>query len=126
MKSPSGSKKTNPNKANLHFTAENAEYAEKKDICISDCLIKKYALYPISPRSLRTRRLMKNKPKQSQFVFFTAENAELAEQKKICVTFYLTKKYNPNVLSPRSRRTRRLMKNKANFKRGLAKMGHYE
>jgi len=58
--------KTNPNKANLHFTAENAEYAETKDICISDCLIKKYALFPISPRSLRTRRLMQNKPKQSQ------------------------------------------------------------
>ena len=57
---------SNPNKANLHFTAENAEYAEKKDICISDCLIKKYALYPISPRSLRTRRLIKNKAKQSQ------------------------------------------------------------
>ena len=53
--------KTNPNKANLHFTAENAGYAKRKDICISDCLIKKYALYPISPRSLRTRRLMKNK-----------------------------------------------------------------
>jgi len=58
---------SNPNKANLHFTAENAEYAEKKDICISDCLIKKYALYPISPRSLRTRRLMKNKANQTQF-----------------------------------------------------------
>jgi len=53
--------KTNPNKANLHFTAENAGYAEKKDICVSDCSIKKYALCPISPRSLRTRRLMKNK-----------------------------------------------------------------
>jgi len=62
MKSPSGSKKTNPNKANLRFfAAENAEYAEKKDICVSGCLIEKYTLYPISPRSLRTRRLMKNK-----------------------------------------------------------------
>ena len=65
------------NKANLHFTAKNAEFArlgealrrsqaEKKDICVSDCSIKKYALCPISPRSLRTRRLIKNKAKQSQ------------------------------------------------------------
>ncbi len=60
--------KTNPIKANLHLTAENAEYAEKNDICVSDCSIKKYALYPISPCSglghpvyLRTLRLMKNK-----------------------------------------------------------------
>ncbi len=66
--------KTKPNKANLHFTAENAEYAEKKDICVSDCPIEIYALYHISPCSglghpvdLRTRRLMKNKAKQSQF-----------------------------------------------------------
>ncbi|MFQ6035235.1 MAG: hypothetical protein ACE5NM_05230 [Sedimentisphaerales bacterium] len=51
----------------VFFTAENAEYAGKKDICVSDCSIKKYTLYPISPRSLRTRRLMKNKPNQSQF-----------------------------------------------------------
>ena len=36
-----------PIKANLHLTAENAEYAEKKDICVSDCPIEKYALYPI-------------------------------------------------------------------------------
>ena len=50
-----------PIKPNLHFTAENAGDAERKDICVSDCPIKKYALYPISPRSLRTRRLMKNK-----------------------------------------------------------------
>ncbi len=72
-----------PNKANLHFTAENAEYAEKKDISVSDCSIEKYALYPISPCSLRTWRLTPTplrttrggvngkqsqfKPKQSQF-----------------------------------------------------------
>ncbi|MHC4459676.1 MAG: hypothetical protein ACYS0I_21770, partial [Planctomycetota bacterium] len=62
--------KTKPNKANLHFTAENAEYAEKKYISVSDCSIEKYALYAISPCSgighpvdLRTRRLMKNKAK---------------------------------------------------------------
>ena len=61
--------KTNPIKANLHLTAENAEYAEKKDIFVSDCPIEKYALYPISPCSglghpvdLRTWRLMENKP----------------------------------------------------------------
>ena len=36
--------KTNPNKANLHFTAENAVYAERKGICVSACPIKKYAL----------------------------------------------------------------------------------
>ena len=59
-----------PNKANLHFTAENTEYAGKKDISVSDCSIEKYALYAISPCSglghpvdLRTRRLMKNKAK---------------------------------------------------------------
>jgi len=59
-----------PNKANLHFTAENTEYAEKKDISVSYCSIEKYALYAISPCSglghpvdLRTRRLMKNKAK---------------------------------------------------------------
>jgi len=57
-----------PIKANLHFTAENAEYAEKKDIPVSYCSIERYALYAISPCSglghpvdLRTRRLMKNK-----------------------------------------------------------------
>ncbi|MHC4189036.1 MAG: hypothetical protein ACYTBX_17690 [Planctomycetota bacterium] len=62
---------SNPNKANLHFTAENTEYAEKKDISVSNCSIDKYALYAISPCSLRTRRLMKNKanskPIQTQF-----------------------------------------------------------
>jgi len=58
--------KTNPNKANLNFTAENAVYADKKNICVSDCSIKNYVLYRTSPRSLRTRRLMKNKAKQSQ------------------------------------------------------------
>jgi len=58
---------SNPNKANLHFTAENTEDAEKKDICVSDCPIEKYALYPISPCSLRTWRLMENKPNQTQF-----------------------------------------------------------
>ena len=62
---------SNPIKANLHFTAENTEYAEKKVISVSDCSIEKYALYHISPCSLRTRRLMKNKAKtnpiQTQF-----------------------------------------------------------
>jgi len=75
---------SNPIKANLHFTAENAEYArlgealrrsqaKRKDICVSDCPIKKYALYPISPRSRRTRRLMKNKAKQSQSFDFAQD-----------------------------------------------------
>jgi len=57
-----------PIKANLHFTAENTEYAEKKDISVSYCSLKRYALYAISPCSglghpvdLRTRLLMKNK-----------------------------------------------------------------
>ena len=54
------------NKPNFHFTAKNAVYAEK-NICVSDCWIKKYALYPISLRSLRTLRLMKNKANQTQF-----------------------------------------------------------
>jgi alcohol dehydrogenase YqhD (iron-dependent ADH family) len=35
---------SNPNKANLHFTAENAECAEKKNIYVSDCSLDKYAL----------------------------------------------------------------------------------
>jgi len=65
MKSSSASEKTNPNKPNLHFTAENAEHAEKKNIYVSDCSIKKCALYPVSPCSLRTRRLMENKPNPS-------------------------------------------------------------
>jgi len=43
------------------FTADNAEYAEMKNICVSDCPIEKYGLYPMSPCSLRTRRLMTNK-----------------------------------------------------------------
>ena len=102
--------KTNPNKANLYFTAENAEYAEKKNICVSDCPIKKYALYPISPRSLRTRRLMKNKANLN----FTAEHAEYAEEKNICVSVCSIEKYALCPISPRSLRTRRLMKNKAN------------
>jgi len=63
--------KTKPIKPNFHFTAENAVYAEKKNICVSNCSIKEYALYPISSRSLRTRRLIKNKPKQSQFLWFS-------------------------------------------------------
>ena len=79
MKSSSASEKTNPNKPNLHFTAENAEHAEKKNIYVSDCSIKKCALYPISPCfrpsqwlcygewTLRTRRLIENKPNQSQY-----------------------------------------------------------
>jgi len=45
----------------VFLTAENTEYAEKNNICVSDCPIEKYALYAISPSSLRTRRLMKNK-----------------------------------------------------------------
>jgi len=77
MKSSSASEKTNPNKPNLHFTAENAEHAEKKNIYVSDCSIKKCALYPVSPCfhpsqwlcygewTLRTRRLMENKPNPS-------------------------------------------------------------
>ena len=40
-----------PNKANLHLIAENAEYAEKKNIFVSDCSIERYAPYHISPRS---------------------------------------------------------------------------
>jgi hypothetical protein len=51
----------------VFFTAENAKYAEMKNICVSDCPIEKYALYPVSACSLRTRRLMKNKANQSQF-----------------------------------------------------------
>jgi hypothetical protein len=49
---------TGKNKPNLHFTAENAEHAEKKDISVSYCSIERYALYPISPYSFRTRRLI--------------------------------------------------------------------
>ena len=49
------------NKANLYFTAENAEFAEQKGICVNGCPIKKYNLHLTSLRSLRTQRLMRNK-----------------------------------------------------------------
>jgi hypothetical protein len=64
---PESSKNKAKQSQSYILTAENAEYAEKSDICVSDYPIEKYALYPISPRSLRTRRLMKNKANQSQF-----------------------------------------------------------
>jgi len=38
-----------PIKANLHFTAENAEYAEKKDISVSDCSVT--AIESVAPNS---------------------------------------------------------------------------
>ena len=40
-----GDEKTKSNKANLYFTAENAEFAEQRGICVNDCPIKKYNLY---------------------------------------------------------------------------------
>ena len=53
------------NKANsnpiFNFTAENAECAEQKGICVNGCPIKKYNLHLTSLRSLRTQRLMRNK-----------------------------------------------------------------
>jgi len=58
---------SNPIKPDFDFTADNAVYAEKKNICVSDCSIKKYVLYRTSPRALLTRRLMTNKPNQTQF-----------------------------------------------------------
>ena len=42
-------------------TAETAEDAERKGMCVSNCATKKYALYPVTPRSLRAQRLMKSK-----------------------------------------------------------------
>jgi len=77
-----------PNKANLHFTAENTEYAGKKDISVSDCSLKKYALYPISPCSglghpvdLRTRRLMKNKAKTKP-IFKSEDRRQKTEDRR--------------------------------------------
>jgi len=43
--------KTKPNKANLNFTAENAECAEQKGVCVNACPVKKYNLYLTSLRS---------------------------------------------------------------------------
>ena len=40
----------------------------------------------------------KNKAKQTQLLFFTAENAECAEQKRICVSDCPIKKYNKLLL----------------------------
>jgi hypothetical protein len=64
------------NKPNLHFTAENAGCAERKDICVSDCPIKKYALYPFSPRSLRPLRLMRNAGSDNDFDYFFAKQTQ--------------------------------------------------
>jgi len=94
----------------VSLTAENAEYAEKNNICVSDCPIEKYALYPISPCSLRTRRLMKNKPKQSQFVLLTAENADLAEllsSKDLCQCNWIKHNYLPMAVFPLTSSTAR-------------------
>ena len=40
-----------PIKPNVYLTAENAEYAEQKGICVNGCSIKKYDLHLTSPRS---------------------------------------------------------------------------
>jgi hypothetical protein len=40
----------------------------------------------------------KNKPNSNPIVFFTAENAEFAEQKRICVSDCPIKKYNKLLL----------------------------
>jgi len=56
----------------------------------------------------------KNKPNQSQCLFFTAENAGFAEQKCICISDCPMKKYNLYLHSLRSSRTRRLMRYKPN------------
>jgi len=61
----------------------------------------------------RLRRGRENKPKQSQFLFFTAENAEFGEQKCICISDCPIKKYNLYLPSLRSSRTRRLMRYKS-------------
>jgi hypothetical protein len=61
-------------------------------------------------------RLERTKPIRTQFVFFTAENAEFAEQKGICVNTCPTNQYNLYLPSLRSSRTRRLMRIKANFR----------
>ncbi len=80
--------KTNPIKPNLHFTAENTEYAEKKDISVSYCSIKKYALYAISPCSLRTRRLMKNKAKTKPIKANFSVRAVYGHERKINISNY--------------------------------------
>ena len=46
-----GGGKTKPNKANFNFTAESAELAEQKGICVNGCSIKKYDLHLTSLRS---------------------------------------------------------------------------
>ena len=61
-----------------------------------------------------TLRGRENKPNQSQFVFFTAENAEFAEEK---VQDLFNCKETQSLTSQRSLRSPRLMRNKANFDR---------
>ena len=60
--------------------------------------------------------LGENKPKQSQFVFLTAENAEYAEKKGMRVSYCPIDKYAFCPISPCSLRTQWLKKNKANFR----------
>jgi len=72
--------KNKPNQSqSVFFTAENAEFAEQKGIYISDCPIKKYNLSLPSLRSSRTRRLIRNESKQSQFRGSSKACPELAE-----------------------------------------------
>ncbi|MHC4174505.1 MAG: GlcG/HbpS family heme-binding protein [Planctomycetota bacterium] len=86
---------SNPNKANLHFTAENTEYAEKKDISVSNCSIDKYALYEANFRKKETKMIMGMKQLWYVTVLVlmlgkTAPVAELATKKAL--TLEVTKR----------------------------------
>jgi hypothetical protein len=86
----------------------------------TECDLKKQSQFPqcqVNVSSFTTRtygdtsvlRLGENKANQSQFVLLTAEHAEFAEQKDMCISGYPIKKYNLYLPSPRSSCTRRLM-----------------
>jgi len=80
----------------VFMTAENAEYAEKNDICVSDCQIEKYALYPISLCFLRARRLIKTKPIEAKAdvkmgKFFWNQRAKSFMSSLLCQSMSSTK-----------------------------------
>ena len=85
---------------------QNKANFRKAQMNVSSIITKDYESKPAC-------RGRENKPNQSQFLFFTAENAEFAEQNCICISDCPIKKYNLYLPSLRSSRTRRLMRYKS-------------
>ena len=104
-------KKQTQFKANFNFTAENAECAEQKGICVNGCPIKKYNLHLTSLRSLRTQRLMRNKAN-----LLGRRNLPKPSPKPAALR-----------LPPSAgrRRKRVIWKNKANFRKGKMTLSQY-